>query len=268
VNIDLPVRDVKTGPTVTDEINVPAPAASGDVTRLTLGFGAGVLRLSPGEDDALVSGTATYNVEDLKPIVTTDGDQVTIDSGDLEIRGIPDFGDNYKNEWDLNLGSEPMDLTINAGAYQGIFDLGGLSLSSLEISDGAADVDLEFSEPNLIEMDSFQYKTGASNVVLNGLANANFETLSFKGGAGDYTLDFSGELKRDATVTIDAGISSFKVIVPEGTSARVFFDGGLSNIDISGDWERDGNDYVQAGDGPMITINVNMGAGNLELRNN
>jgi hypothetical protein len=99
------------------------------------------------------------------------------------------------------------------------------------------------------------------------LANANFENLVFKGGAGNYQLDFSGELKRDATATIDAGFSSLTVIVPEGVSTRVFVDGGLANVDVGGQWEKSGDEYTLSGEGPRLTINVNIGAGGLTLRN-
>jgi hypothetical protein len=116
-------------------------------------------------------------------------------------------------------------------------------------------------------MDTLRYETGASSVRLSRLSNANFERLEFKGGAGEYKLDFSGDLQRDATVTIDAGVSSVVVIVPQNVNARLLFDGGLTNVDLSGAWERDGNDYIQPGEGPRLTINVNMGAGSLELRN-
>ena len=93
----------------------------------------------------------------------------------------------------LKLGETPMELEINAGAYQGQYEFGGLALTGLTIKDGASDVDLSFSEPNRTEMSVFRYETGASNVELTGLANANFSTLIFNGGAGDYTLDFSGD---------------------------------------------------------------------------
>jgi hypothetical protein len=267
INLNLPLRDVKTGPTQTDEINVPNLSTPGAVANVSLGFAAGKLSLTPGAEGSLVSGTAKYNVEDLKPIVQVNGDQVRIDTGDLNLEGIPDFGNELVNEWDLKLGSAPMRLTINSGAYEGSMDLGGLALQSLEVSDGAAQVNLQFSRPNTVEMDTFQYKTGASSVELRGLANANFSSMEFKSGAGSYTLDFSGELKRDASVNIDAGLSSFKLIVPEGVNAQLFYDGGLTNVDVSGAWEKSGNEYTQAGSGPSLTINVTMGAGDLNLSN-
>lgn len=266
ITINFPVTRLRTGPTVTDEIRVPLSPSSEPVD-LTLAFGAGELRVEAGAQDALVQGTATYNLPDLKPEVTVNGNQIKIQSGELEIGGIPALRGDYKNEWDIKLGEVPMNLTINAGAYKSRIDLGGLSILSLKVADGAADVELEFSTPNPVEMDTLRYETGASSVSLRGLANSNAQTLIFKAGAGDYTLDFSGVLQRDMDVKIDTGMSSMKIIIPKGVSARVLYDGGLSNVDISGDWEKVGNDYYLNGEGPRITINVNLGAGNLELRN-
>jgi hypothetical protein len=92
--------------------------------------------------------------------------------------------------------------------------------------------------------------------------------MVFRSGAGDYTLDFSGELQRDAVVTIESGISRVVVIVPEGMNAEVNFTGGLSSVDVDGDWQRSGDEYTLAGEGPRLTINIDMGAGSLELKTN
>ncbi len=262
--VTIPVSDINTGPTVTDEINIPVPEAA-EIVNLKLGFGAGELKVAPGDESVFVQGTATYNVPDFKPDITVSGDNVRIETGDLEIKGIPSFGDELINEWDLEIAPLPVRLTVEAGAYRGRLELGGLALESVQVTDGASDMELRFSEPNLIEMSTLKYDTGASSVKLRGLANANFEEMHFKGGAGEYTIDFSGELQRDATVTIDSGVSSVSVNVPEGTSARLFFDGGLSNVDVGDDWRVQGDVYVLEGEGLQLTINVNMGAGRLQL---
>jgi len=266
ITIDLPVKDVNVGSTQTDEIFVP-PIETSESVDVSIAFGAGELTIDPGADQALIEGTAVYNVKDFKPDIIVSGNEVRLETGDLEIKGIPNFSDNYRNEWDLKLGDQPMDLTIGAGAYQGNYEFGGLALNSLHISDGAAQVGVSFSSPNPVEMDSLRYDTGFSNVELRDLANSNAEEVVFKSGAGDYTLDFSGELQRDMDVTIDTGFSSVKIIVPSGVSARVFFEGGFSNVDVRGDWEKSGGEYTNPGEGPEISINVNAGAGNLELRN-
>ena len=264
LTVNIPVDRVTTGPTRTEDINVPAPVA--DEVDLTLSFGAGEFVLNPGAGEALVNGTARYNVDDFKPEISVDSNQVKIESGELKIEGLPRINNDIINEWDLKLGNQPMNLMINAGAYKGDFELGGLSLKSLKVSDGAADVELKFSSINPVEMESLSYQTGASSVRLTDLANANFASMVFRSGAGDYTLDFSGELKRDAQVAIESGISQVTIIVPEGFSAQVSFQGGLTNIETHGGWQKSGNDYMLNGSGPTLTITVDMGAGNLVLR--
>jgi hypothetical protein len=266
IQFNLPVVEVKTGPTVTDDISISAPEGN-ETAEVTLAFGAGRITLNPGAEAALISGTATYNVPDFKPKITTDGSEIRLEQGDLEIGGIPNFNKDIENEWDLQFGATPMNLKINAGAYQADYEFGGLALQELEIADGAAEVDLSFSEPNKIEMDTFRYTTGASTIDLKSLANTNADTIIFQSGAGSYTLDFSGDLKRDVTVRIETGLSTITLVVPEGVDAVVEVDGGLSNVDVNGAWKRLGGEYVLSGEGPTIRFVVKMGAGTLQLEN-
>jgi len=266
ISIDLPSQRLTTTTTQTVPVLVPAPASG--TTGLTLNFGAGELTLNPGAANALVEGTATYNIEEYKPVVTIEGDQATVSTGNLKLGRLPSIhADNLKNIWDLKLGSQPMGLTINAGAYQGRIELGGLALENLEINDGAADAQVSFSQPNPAQMDQFLYSTGASNIYLRSLANANFSNMIFRSGLGQYTLDFSGQLTRPANVTIESGASKVIIIVPQGVPARVTMDGGLSSVTAQGAWQKSGGGYVLAGSGPGLNITITLGAGEVELRN-
>jgi hypothetical protein len=267
-SIDLP-KTPTPGPDITDEITVADPrrGQSGDETsnamRLDISFGAGDLKLSSGAKD-LVNGTATYNIPELKPQITEEDGSIRIEQGDFKLDNFAALN-GVKNEWDLKLGDSPMDLSIGAGAYDAKLDLGGLSLTSLTVKDGAADVNLSFPSPNPVEMSLFRYETGASNVKLEKLANANFEALSFKSGAGDYTLDFNGELKRSATVMVNTGLSNMILVIPDGVNAVVTVDSGISNISAGSNWEQNGNVYTQSGSGPKLTFSVQISAGNLTL---
>ncbi len=248
-------------PEVTEDIKVEYPDA--DEINLKLRFGAGQLILNPGAA-LLVDGTATYNYDELKPEINTDGSDVEVRVGDGNVNIFPNLN-NIKNEWDLELGDQPMNLSLESGAYEGEFELGGLALTRLDIKDGASNVEISFSKLNPVEMSTFTYNTGASDVKITGLANANFSLFDFSSGAGDYTLDFSGELQRDASVKIETGLSNFIIIVPEGVDAVVTVQGGLSNVNAGSSWERSGSDYVQKGEGPTLTFVIEMGAGNLTL---
>lgn len=256
--IDLPERQ-EPGPDVEESITVQDPES--DQTRLSISFGAGKLKLSPGAKN-LVEGTVVYNVPDLKPEVIEAGSNIEIKQGNLD--RLPLFKD-IKNEWDLQLGDMPMDLVISAGAYEGTIELGGLALRSLEVKDGASNVDLSFSESNPVDMSILQYATGASDVKLTGLANANFSTLTFSGGAGNFTLDFSGDLQKDGVVTIDSGLGNVSLIVPEDVNARVTVESAAVNINAGSGWSQSGDDYTQKGQGPTLTFIIKMAAGNLMI---
>src|SRR3990172_6971053 len=173
--------------------------------------------------------------------------------------------DNLKNKWDFKLGVQPMNLSIEAGAYDGTFEFGGLALTNLNIKDGAADVGLAFSEPIPTEMSVFSYSTGASNVKMEGLANANFSLFDFSSGAGDYTLDFSGKLQRNASIKIGTGLSNLIIIVPEGVNAVVRVESGISNVNAGSGWSQNGSAYQQTGEGHTLTFVIEIGAGNLTL---
>lgn len=261
-NIDLPKR-AEPGPEVSTPINIAVPAS--EPIQLSISFGAGTLKINPGAgNDNLVDGTATYNLQDIKPQIAAQGGSVHLSQGDYKFGDVVTLG-NIKNEWDLKLGEATMDLTIEAGAYEGEMELGGLALRSLSVKDGAANTQLSFNALNTTDMAMLRYETGASSVKLSGLANANFSSMAFKSGAGDYDLDFSGELQRDATISVSSGLSDLTLRIPKGVNATVSVTGGLNNVSTSSGWSQNGTTYSQDGDGPRLTFIVDMGAGNLTL---
>jgi hypothetical protein len=89
INIDLPGDNVKTGPTESKEINVPLFDDADEVADVELSFGGGEINLEPGAEDALIDGTATYNVSDFEPEIETFGNDVKVIQGNLDIDGIP-----------------------------------------------------------------------------------------------------------------------------------------------------------------------------------
>lgn len=259
-SINIPPT-VQTGPEVTDPVSAAIPAST--PARLKISFGAGELKLSPGAQGKLVDGTATYNIPDIKPQVVENDANVEISQGNYKFQYVPTR--SLKNVWDLKLGSTPMDLTISAGAYQGKMELGGLALTGLTVNDGAADNELSFSSPNAAEMTILNYETGASNIRLHGLGNANFSTMVFKGGAGNYDIDFSGGLKRDGTASITCGLGDLTLRFPAGMSVQLTLQGGLHNVNVGSGWTRNGDVFTQGGSGPILTLLVDMSAGNLTI---
>lgn len=261
--INIPVQSVKTSETQTLNVNEPLPPSTQSATmRVTIGMGAGKLNLAPGTD-AELSGTVQYNVAQWKPHLSHTGNEISLVQNSEYNNIFPPS--NLKNLWDLKLGGFPTDLVVNAGAYEGTLALGGLALTSVEIADGASKAEVSFDKPNLIKMNHFTYKTGASTVKLIGLANANFSEMSFDGGAGTYSLDFTGKLQQDTHVRVNSGVSTMRVIVPDGTACEIILNGALNGVTTTGEWIVDNSTYKLKGNGPVLYINISIGLGTLNL---
>lgn len=243
---------------VTQELVIDEPLGSAAVTDVKIDMGAGKLALAPGVA-GLVLGTVRYNRESWKPAITRSDKNLTIKQ-----RGPRDLhvlGGEMINEWNLALGRAPMRLEVNAGTHEGTYELGGLTLQKLVIKDGVSKTRVSFSAANPGQMASLEHSTGASSVALTGLANANFKNMEFKGAAGDYLLDFSGELRTSATVKVEAGAGSVKIVVPAKTAARVTVSGTLNSVSTEGLWTVEGQTYSTTpagskGQGRSLTITV------------
>ncbi len=258
-------QPVELGDTITEPLDIPVPD-SANMPRLTVDFTGGELSVTPGSEDALLVGTATYNVPKLSPIVDVDDNHVHLHhSGDIGLDGYTTTG--LKNTWDLELGSSPLELTINASGAEANLELGGLTLESLIISQGASNFNLAFNKRNQTRMDTLHFSGGASSATLSGLANTHAKDIIFEGGAGDYTLDFSGDLQDDIDVTIHGGLGTITVIVPEGVAAELTVgDGPMSNITVLGAWQETDQKFIIPGEGSEITITAEFGFGNLKLQ--
>jgi hypothetical protein len=262
-SINLGAPRLQTGPTETVTLNEPLPANVDEVD-LEVNMAAGQLNVS-GDGEGVLEGEIRYNVPEWEPELDNTGGRVTLTQGDSNttIGGLPDS--QVVNEWTLRLGDVPYNLTLNAGAYEGRLDLSGVPLRALVIRDGASSARVEFNSLNPEEMTELRYDTGASSVKLIGLGNANASRVAFSSGAGDYELDFTGDLKRDVAVSVKSGVSSVRLVVPAGANVVVNVTGGLTGVNTDGNWSRSGDRYSLSGSGPTITIDVDMGVGSLNL---
>jgi hypothetical protein len=262
--ISLQTPQIKTGPEATVKVDESYPDSK-DMPKLTLKLGAGSLKIGEGGSQ-LVEGEIRTNVASWKPEIDRSGEEITISQGD-KTNSITFPSGSVVNNWNLKLGTQkPFALDIQAGAYKSDITFGNVQLSELTIDDGASQSKITFDALNKQKMDTLTYHTGASQVDLINLANANFEKMVFDSGAGSYTLDFNGELKQDAKVSIKSGLSNFKIIVPSDTDTNITLTGGVNNVSLKGTWTVNSNQYnTQSSNGPKLEIDINMGVGNLEL---
>ncbi len=233
---------IEVGDLQEDEERVPlGETASATVDVL---FGTGELEISAGDTDDLFLGTFLYNVGEWEPRVSYTDGRLTIQQGyDEEAWGWP--GDEgIRNEWDLRFSPEAvLDMDIKAGAGQGELDLTGLQIEKLDVDLGAGDFTLSFDEPNTAEMSRFTLDVGAARLEIAGVGNASPEEMVVQGGAGEITLDLTGDWTRSADIEVTAGVGRLVLRLPEDVGVRVDVEGGLANVEASG-LNRSGGDYV------------------------
>ena len=261
ITFNLPDK-INTTTTQTLNLSEDVPD-SGQTSKVRLEMGAGELEISGGATK-LIEGSIRYNVEKWQPTIIRDSNQVEIIQGVSGSVNLP--GNDVINQWNIKLGNSPIDLQVQAGAYKGTLDLSGIPITNLRVSDGASQATVKFDVLNPAKMERLTYKTGASQVDLEGLGNANTSEIVFEGGAGSYTLNLSGDLQQDLSVKLSAGLSNVRIEVPENANVKVVVGGGLSNVSVGGTWTTNGDTYQRSGSGPTITVNIEMGLGNLELR--
>lgn len=267
--ITLPSVETQVDELREESVQVPlGDAASADVG---VTFGAGELGLRPGTTEGLLEADFTYNVDELKPVVEEKrrGDRLDI-SLHLEAEGLSlNFGGKTRNKWDIRLSDRiPIALNLDVGAARGRINLGGLRLTEARIRTGAADVEIEWDEPNPESLELLEVDAGAASVKMRGLGNAHIDQMNFTGGAGNFNLDFSGNWQESARVSIDAGLSNLTLTVPRDVGVRVNTgDKPLANVNTEG-FRREGKAWVNDAYGQSeleLIIFIDIGLGNLTL---
>ena len=262
---NISINSVSTGPLRTSSIDVPRPADMSQGYELELDPGAASITVD-ARGENLVNGSVEYNVDDWKPVVSNSTGRTVI--GQKEFSGIPPL--NSRNDWVISLGQGvPLSLTVNAGAIHGSWDLGGLSLRSLQWKQGAADTIVRFSEPNPEPMDEFSIEAGASTLTLLGLGNLNASEGRINIGAGTLLLHFDGVLTRDLQITLVGGAAAV-TIDPGDNPVQVIKEQSFTMV-TSGDWTQYQDTYSSpnwdAATGHKVTVRAQLGAASLNLVN-
>lgn len=159
------------------------------------------------------------------------------------------FDDN-ENTWNIVFSDKyESKLDLDIGACDAKIDFGGLPLKELSIDFGAASGIIEFSKPNPVRMDEFRLNAGASSLKLEMLGNANFSRFDFAGGVGSFELDFRGECVGESEITIEIGLGSADITLPQDIPIKIITSGGnfLSSVEFHGDLDIDGEDYESEG---------------------
>jgi hypothetical protein len=222
-------------------------------------YGAGQLHIRPGPRGTLYRMDLRYDEEAFDPLSEFDGRRliVGVDSRNRKIRVRKD----RSGEMTLALTREvPMSLDLEFGAVRADVDLGGLRLTDLELSTGASESRIDVSAPNPEVLSSARVQVGAADFSARRLGNLNVERLSVDAGVGAVMLDFSGELRRNAEVSVKMGLGSLELRFPEGVGVRLVKKAFLASLDSEGLIKRGDAYYSPDWDEADLRISVRVEA--------
>ncbi len=230
--------------------------------RLTLGAGGSDGSESP-VNDVLIDGTAEFSKPALRPEVVSRGDRVKLSVGGRKAFSL---GAEVRNGWDLRLGRYPMELRLSLGGAQGEIELGGAALTELRLNQGAGDYKVRFSRPNPVDCGEIKVEGGASQLVMEGIANSGVRDFEYDGGAGRAVLDFTGELRRDMEARVSSGLSETVLIFPRSAAVEIEAE-VFGSVEADGDFGQteDGYEYRPEGADHRIGVELDVGLGAVRL---
>ena len=83
--------------------------------------------------------------------------------------------------------------------------------------------------------------------------------------SGNYTLTFANTLPDGIAIQVSAGVGNLRLEFPTNVIVNVEVQRGPANISTEGVWTKNGKSYISGESGPVWTVKVDIGVGNLTL---
>lgn len=202
--------------------------------RTEVTYGAGAMTLRATDEPVLYRMRIRYDGDVFTPVADFSGSRLKV--------GVEGTGSGIRVGRDASGGSMdlelargvPMDLVLQFGAVKADVDLGGLALTGLELATGASESRIEVSAPNPSRLGTAQFKVGAADFSLSGVGNLSADRIEVQTGVGQVRLALDGVWRHDAEVSVEMGLGSLRLSIPEGLGVRVRKDSFLTSFDPEG----------------------------------
>ncbi len=238
-----PPPRLQVGETQTVDQTIPLPPEVKQA-HVRIDMGAGNLVISGGTEELLEAHFA-FNVPEWKPEVESSvvSDQVRLTVRQPAVQKSP-MGGGVVNDWTLALSRElPIEMTLNLGACDARVDLSELSLTGLEVTAGAGDMDLTIG------------------------GSGTLSTMQIQMGVGTLTLDLRGSWETNLDVDIQGGVGEVTLYLPAEPGVRVKVERGVGDVKIENLTDKGNGIYVnEAYDKADVTLNINLKTGVGDVR--
>lgn len=250
------------------EKRLPADPGVKQVT-LDSDIGAAEITLTTHAGGDMFSGDIRYDADKFRVDVEYEKTGTTADIL-LSSEQIRKFQSNRTRycRWEIGLSRDYIwEIDLEIGASEGEMDFSGLPLEEMSLDIGASDCRIVFASPNPQRMRQLAIDAGAGDIEIIGLGYANFDRMSYDGGAGRVVLNFDGLDKGKRKAKIDVGVGEVRLELPDGFPVRVTSDDNwlnsvdVENVDLEevddGVYETEG--FGKAAQGLEIDLDVGIG---------
>ncbi len=232
--------------------------------------------ISTAERGALFQAEGVVESSQLRPRFNNSSDgnkarvSLSLDGENVSFQGLRG---TRGSRWQLYFSdSTPLDLNLTLGAADADLNFTGIPVENLNLECGMASATLRFDEPNPAILHRLAIEAGLSEFNATGLGNARFESLTFDGGAGEFTLDFSGEsFMPGAEAELSVGIASLTILLSSGQPSIVEAPSSfMTKVTMPASFERIGSDTWAspnaADNDQALRITIDAGPGNIEVK--
>lgn len=201
-------------------------------------YGAGSLRVEPGEPGELYRMNLSYDEDRFVPVSDFDASSRTVVLG---LRAAGQGGVRVVSQNQLRqmatIALSPradLALDLSIGAVDADVELGGLRISDLSLKTGASRATVRFSRPNGMRCRHAAFSAGAAELSIFGLGNSRCEEIEFEGGMGKVLLDFGGVWSSSAHVQVKMAMGEITLRLPRRVGIRLAMDKFLSSFESAG----------------------------------
>lgn len=235
--------------------------------RVQVSYGAGRFKVRAADSGLLYRMQLRYDEDVFAPRADFEGRRLHL--GVENVGSSIKLGKNQGGEMDLLLARDlPMDLDLEFGAVRADVDLGGISMTRLQLKTGASESTVDVSEPNGSAMRQATFEVGAADFTARHLGNLNARSIEVNAGVGEVKLWFTGNWRQDASVDLTMGLGSLELVFPEGLGVSLTNDSFLTSVDTEGLVKR-GDAYYsldwESAD-RKVTIDLNAAFGSVDVR--
>ena len=208
-----------TGGTQTQSVDLSYPDA--DPVTLNLDTTAGTVTVSAA-DAAGVSGTLSTNVGAWVAQTSTSGSTITIQQGRASADVIPEA----ENTWDLKVGrGKPLIINQTNTGADTIFNLGGLTLSAVNVTATTGNYTVSYGTPNPADdggTASFEMTNG--DFLASGVSNSHLSSLTVTTTGGNVQMAFDGTaITQNMSVRIETSSGNVLLKIPATATAQVIY---------------------------------------------